>query len=197
MSERSTSGLRERKKARTRALIQREALRLFREQGYAATTVEQIAEAAEVAPSTVFRYFPTKEDLVLMDHFPPFVAALRAAPPELGPVEAVRAAMRETLAAQTPEEIAEGFEREKLMLTVPELWAASLRGVTGVVAALEEIFAERAGRRRGDPEIRNVTGAIMGVILAMWFDWVKDPSMDAPAELDHALAHLQAGLPLT
>src|SRR5580704_2257713 len=60
-------GLRERKKARTRASIREHALRLFREQGYHATTVEKIAEAAEISPSTFFRYFPTKEDLVLQD----------------------------------------------------------------------------------------------------------------------------------
>ena len=64
----STSpGLRERKKARTRATIQREALRLFQRDGYAATSVEAIAAAAEVSPSTFFRYFPTKEDVVLSD----------------------------------------------------------------------------------------------------------------------------------
>ena len=59
--------LRERKKARTRAAIREHALRLIRAQGYDATTVEQIAEAAEVSPSTFFRYFPTKEDVVLQD----------------------------------------------------------------------------------------------------------------------------------
>jgi hypothetical protein len=48
-------GLRERKKAKTRAAIQEHALRLFRIQGYEATTIEQIADAAEVSPSTVFR----------------------------------------------------------------------------------------------------------------------------------------------
>ena len=61
------ASLRERKKARTRASLREHALRLFREQGYQATTVEQIAAAAEVSPSTFFRYFPTKEDLVLQD----------------------------------------------------------------------------------------------------------------------------------
>jgi AcrR family transcriptional regulator len=61
------AGLRERKKAKTRASIREHALRLFREQGYGATTVEQIAEAAEVSPATFYRYFPTKEDVVLQD----------------------------------------------------------------------------------------------------------------------------------
>jgi len=51
-----TLGLRERKKIRTRETIRQEAFRLIEENGYAATTVEQIAEAAEVSPSTFFRY---------------------------------------------------------------------------------------------------------------------------------------------
>jgi AcrR family transcriptional regulator len=189
-------GLRERKKAKTRALIQKEALRLFREQGYAATTVEQIAEAAEVAPSTVFRYFATKEDLVMVDQFPLFMEALQAVPPGVGPVRAVRTAMRAMIEAQTPEERADSLEREILMLTVPELWAASLENVTGVVRTLQEQLAAREGRAPDDPDIRNVTGAIVGVLFAVWFEWVKDPGMDAPVQLERALEHLEAGLPL-
>src|SRR5258705_9122204 len=58
-------GLRDRKKIQTLVTIRREAMRLIEENGYANTTVEQIAEAAEVSPSTFFRYFPSKE-MVLM-----------------------------------------------------------------------------------------------------------------------------------
>src|ERR1700691_3962855 len=98
-------GLRERKKARTRAALREHALRLFREQGYQATTVEQIAAAAEVSPSTFFRYFPTKEDLVLQDDMDTrMVAAFARQPRELAPIAAVRGAMREAWASFTPAE---------------------------------------------------------------------------------------------
>ncbi len=80
------AGLRERKKARTRASLREHALRLFREQGYQATTVEQIAAAAEVSPSTFFRYFPTKEDVVLQDDMDTrLVEAFARQPPDLAP----------------------------------------------------------------------------------------------------------------
>src|SRR5256885_14709692 len=87
-------GLRERKKARTRAAIREHALRLFHEQGYQRTTVEQIAAAAEVSPSTFFRYFPTKEDLVLQDDMDTrMVEAFERQPAGLGPVAAGRGAI--------------------------------------------------------------------------------------------------------
>ncbi|WP_219462386.1 TetR/AcrR family transcriptional regulator [Nonomuraea rhizosphaerae] len=196
MNDRPAQGLRERKKARTKALIQKEALRLFREKGYAATTVEQIAEAAEVAPSTVFRYFATKEDLILDDQFPTFIHELRTAPADLGPVAAMRFVVRTVMAVQSPEELAEGIERERLMFTVPELWAANLENIVGAVSGIRDVLAARAGRPPSDPEIRNVTGAILGVIMAVWLDWSADAELDGPAVLDEALAHLEAGLPL-
>src|SRR2546430_1143928 len=97
-------GLRERKKARTRASIREHALRLFREQGYQHTTVEQIAEAAEVSPSTFFRYFPTKEDVVLQDDMDiRMLEALRRQPPGLAPLAAFRAAVRQVVAAYSTE----------------------------------------------------------------------------------------------
>src|SRR5215467_13921994 len=100
LSSPPAQGLRERKKAKTRAAIQRHALRLFREQGYEETTVEQIAEAAEVSPSTFFRYFPTKEDVVLYDAFDPILfASLEQQPAALTPLQAMRNAIHTVYAA--------------------------------------------------------------------------------------------------
>jgi AcrR family transcriptional regulator len=57
-------GLRERKKQKTRQTIIKVALELFAEQGYEQTTIAEIADAAEVAPRTIFAYFPSKEDIL-------------------------------------------------------------------------------------------------------------------------------------
>ena len=85
-ADRPKPGLRERKKAKTRAAIQEVALRLFERQGYEATTIEQIAEAAEVSPSTFFRYFGSKEDVVVYDALDPIlIEAWRKQPRRLGP----------------------------------------------------------------------------------------------------------------
>jgi len=61
------SGLRERKKRATRTALRDAAMELFARQGFAATTIDQIAEAANVSRATVFGYFPTKEELVFGD----------------------------------------------------------------------------------------------------------------------------------
>ncbi|WP_021595287.1 TetR/AcrR family transcriptional regulator [Actinomadura welshii] len=182
-------GLRELKKARTRAAIQREALRLFRERGYEATTVEQIAQAAEVAHTTVFRYFPTKEDLVISDEADPlFFASLRAQPPELTPVQALRAAMLDVLGGLTPEDLAAGRDRAVLILSVPALRGAAFANFVDTMRTVTTILAEREGRAPGD--VRTLTGAAFGIMLDLMLRWAEDPSLDLPAALDEALATL-------
>jgi AcrR family transcriptional regulator len=63
----ATAGHRERKKQRTREAIARAAIELFVEQGYDATTLAGIAEAAGVSTRTIFAYFPSKEDILFSD----------------------------------------------------------------------------------------------------------------------------------
>src|ERR1700760_518874 len=121
------AGLRERKKARTRATIRREALRLFREQGYQATTVEQVAAAAEVSPSTFFRYFPTKEDVVLQDDLEPLlIEALEHQPRELGVVAAVRSAMRTVFSNMDQQQWDRMRQQAELSMTTPEVRARAM-----------------------------------------------------------------------
>src|SRR4030088_2765953 len=81
-------GLRERKKLKTKEAIQREALRLFQERGYDETTIEQIAAAADISPSTFFNYFPTKEDLIIFDRYDPIFESFLLGMPNDGPLSA-------------------------------------------------------------------------------------------------------------
>jgi AcrR family transcriptional regulator len=189
--------LRERKKAKTRAAIQEHALRLFREQGYTATTVEQIAAAAEISPSTFFRYFPTKEDVVITDDYDPLLAAMFAAQPaELSPIEAVRGAMRAALGAVPAPELARARERVALIQSVPELRATTLDNLVQTMDLLAGLVATRVGREPRDTAVRTFAGALLGVWLSVLFTWADDPDADLGSRLDAAMAHLQAGLPL-
>jgi AcrR family transcriptional regulator len=191
------SGLRERKKARTRAAIRQHALRLFREQGYAATTVEQIAEAAEVSPSTFFRYFPTKEDVVLQDDFDLItIEKFEAQPTGMHPVSAIRAAIREALAGASPEQLAEFRELNRLTVSVPELRSRALDSFIDSVALIADVVAKREGRDPGDFAIRTLAGAVVGVGLSVMVAAVDDPSADVMELMDSGLAQLEAGLPL-
>ncbi|MBT2207414.1 TetR family transcriptional regulator [Actinomadura sp. NEAU-AAG7] len=193
MGERST-GLRELKKARTRAAIQRHALRLFRERGYEATTVEQVAQAAEVAHTTVFRYFPSKEDLVITDDTDPvFYESLRTRPAGMTSVEALRAAMREVLGAFSPEDLAAGRERAILILSVPALRGAAFGNFADTMRNVAVILAERAGRPPDDAAVRTLTGAAFGIMLDLMIRWAEDPALNLPESLDAALATLETG----
>jgi AcrR family transcriptional regulator len=187
--QRQAAGLRERKKARTRTAIQQQALRLFREQGFQATTVEQIAEAAEVAPSTVFRYFATKEDLAVLDDYyslaETVTAALAAQPLAAHPVQALRDAFHEAFAALTDEERAARYERDLLMLTIPELWAANL----GLIVTARRMLGE-AMTSRGQDESGVFTDAVFGVALGVLIDWAKQPEGDPAVAMHEALTRL-------
>ncbi|HEY3953315.1 MAG TPA: TetR family transcriptional regulator [Streptosporangiaceae bacterium] len=190
-------GLRERKKARTRAVIREQALRLFSEQGYQATTVEQIAEAAEVSPSTFFRYFPTKEDVVLQDDFDPIaIEKFEAQPPGLHPVAALRAAITEAFAELPADQIEQWHEVTRLTMAVPELRARTLDNFTQSVTMAAELIAKRQGRDPSDLAVRTVAGAVVGVGLSVMMAAAEDPSADMVALMDAGLAHLEAGLPL-
>jgi AcrR family transcriptional regulator len=161
-------GLRERKKARTREAVQQQALRLFRDQGYAETTVEQIADAAEISPSTFFRYFPTKADVVLSEFLDSRIFQMvTQAPAELDLVGALRHALRQAFAEMTDEEMALEMERNQLIATVPELQRGMLEELARPIRLLAEAFATRLGTSADDPPTLAYAGAAVGVMVAV------------------------------
>ncbi|MGD0084034.1 MAG: TetR family transcriptional regulator [Acidimicrobiales bacterium] len=191
------AGLRERKKAKTRLAIREHAMALFREQGYDRTTVEQIAAAAEVSPSTFFRYFPSKEEVVLQDDYDPLlIAAFQSQPVDTPPAKALRNAMYEVFSSMPDEERAREFERERLMMAVPELRARMLAQITDMIQMLAEVVAERVGRPVDDFEVRNFAGALIGMALGIELTYRDGPVGDYLELFDRGLAHLEAGLPL-
>ncbi len=192
---RTSGGLRARKKARTRALIQEQALRLFAARGYDETTAEQIAEAAEVAVSTLFRYFPTKADIVRYDPLDPILFdAYRRQPPDLPAMSALRAAARGLLESLPPGALSEQLERGRLVLSVPGLRATALDNTERVSGLFVEAEIARTGRAPDAFAVAILIGALTGAITVA----IRQATDEAgfAAALDRTFALLEAGLPL-
>lgn len=165
-------GLRERKKRKTREAIRRATYRLIAEQGYEATSVEQIAEAAEVSPSTVFRYFPTKEDIVLTDEYDPvMVAALRSRPADEPPLESLRFVMHAALRAMQQYAPEEMEQRTRLMVEIPAVRARMTQTMSATSELLAGALAERTRRDPGDLEVRVFTAALLGGLREATLYW--------------------------
>jgi AcrR family transcriptional regulator len=185
-------GLRERKKLKTRQAIRREAFRLIDANGYAATTVEQIAEAADVSPSTFFRYFGSKESLLLADDLDPLIfAAFEAQPPELSPTEAIRRAYTEVMARLRPDQLDFENTRQRLMFSIPELKAAMYDEYYRTVNVVAELIARRIARPTDDFEVRVFAGALTGAMMAAF-----DSAPQTADTIHRALDFVDAGMPL-
>jgi AcrR family transcriptional regulator len=197
-TQHSQLGLRERKKLKTRIAIRRATYGLIAEQGYEATTVEQIAEAAEVSPSTVFRYFPTKEDIVLTDEYDPVMAdLLRSRPADEAPIESLRFMMTDALAAVLETDNEEMVQRTRLLVEVPAVRARMTETLSVTARLLTGILAERTGRDPDDLELRVFTAGVLSTLREVTMYWAERGSQDDLLLLIHrALDVLEAGLRL-
>ncbi|MGW0816093.1 TetR family transcriptional regulator [Streptomyces viridiviolaceus] len=173
-------GLRERKKRRTRDTLLRSALELFTEQGYEGTTVDDIAEAAEVSQRTFFRYFASKEEAAFFvsrlaeSHF---VDAVRRRPRGEAPLDVLRRSLAESwdtigeaIEQLVPLELHMRFYR--VIESTPALLAAHLRRATELEERIARVIAEREGIDvDADPRPRVVVavfGAVMRVTERIW-----------------------------
>ncbi len=132
---------RQRKKNATRDRIRASALRLFSEQGYDATTVEQIAVAAGVSHMTFFRYFPAKEDVALSDSYDPLLAALLEQTPDRWPlIDRIRTALLQGLRQLHDADRGTLLAQNKLIIATPalreRLWASQMHTQQLILKAL-------------------------------------------------------------
>ncbi|MFG2037989.1 TetR family transcriptional regulator [Dactylosporangium sp. NPDC048998] len=189
-------GLRERKKQKTRWAIQEHAVRLFVQQGYDATTVEQIAEAAEISPSTFFRYFKTKEDVVIQDRYDELMAEeIRNAPPDLPPLEVFRRTLTNAFGSIGPEEIEQTMQRAKLQFAVPALRMRALDSMQDSIRYLAAPLAERLGRPKDDFRCQAFVGACVGAMINALMTWVQDGGStdDVISMIEEALSVIAEG----
>ncbi|TDD54961.1 TetR family transcriptional regulator [Nonomuraea terrae] len=166
-------GLREQRKQRTRRALAEAALRLFDAQGYDATTVAEIAAAAELSPATFFNYFPSKEEVVFADRLVNagvLARALEERAPGEPPAEVLLRAVGQAL--ESPAwSVTPGGDlvpvRARLIASVPVLRARALLEIAALQAewsaALVAAYPDDLDGTGADI----LTGALIGAVIAV------------------------------
>ena len=170
----SPSGLRERKKQKTKEAIQREAMRLFLERGYEETTIEQIANAADISPSTFFNYFPTKEDVVLYDRYDPMLLSMLTHRPADEPISASLRSAMQGLDAAMAQDRDMVFARAKLALETPDLRARFWEELEKARELIAGVVAARTGRSPHDYEVRVLSMVVVTAAFEACLEWLRN-----------------------
>jgi AcrR family transcriptional regulator len=167
-------GLRERKKLERRRSIEVAALNRFGENGFDATTIDEIAADADIAPRTFFSYFPTKEDVVLAD----YADRLKRTTDELGRRPASEApwlALRESFAVVAADYEAQRddlIRRFAIMAVNPSVHARSLQLQAGWEDTVAEVLAQRMGVNAEDIRPRLMSSAALACMRSSLRHWI-------------------------
>ncbi|KAF2775236.1 MULTISPECIES: TetR/AcrR family transcriptional regulator [unclassified Streptomyces] len=181
MSERQPN-LRERRRSETRRLVQAHAVRLFTDHGYDAVTVADVAEAAGVSAMTVYRHFPTKEDLVLIDQpaqlVAEHVAASSAAQPLVRRVGSalIEAATNWTGGNGDGQAVNERFLLDclRLMVSTPALRARHLDSQYALQQAIVDALEDDAIGPDAAFRAQAATSACIAAMHTALTRWVED-----------------------
>lgn len=193
-------GLREVKAQRTRDAVVDAALDLFEGEGYEETTMEQIAEAAEISPSTLYRYFPSKE-LIALDPVARTVGSLGRALDDRPSAEPLDIALGHVIHAWLPADDADGQRSLVLRAIIDkstgprarlwDLWAQER-------SLLEEAIARRTGADPSELWVGVASHTVMMVLtmaLDLWRSQVpRRPATEIADEVIRLLA--EKGFPL-
>ncbi|WP_405623726.1 TetR family transcriptional regulator [Streptomyces sp. NBC_00076] len=181
MSERQPT-LRERRRSETRRLVQTHAVRLFTDHGYDAVTVADVAAAAGVSAMTVYRHFPTKEDLVLIDQPAQLIAEQVAASPATQPlVRRVGGALIDAATALTGDNGDEPGTNERflldclrLMVSTPALRARHLDSQYALQQAIVDALGDDATDLDAAFRAKAATSACMAAMHTALTRWTED-----------------------
>lgn len=176
--------------------IQEAALDLFDERGFTSVTIEAIADAAEVSPSSIYRYFGTKEQLVLWDELD--VDFLKAAGEGLAgepPVQAVRKALAEAMAGFYEGNEALARRKTRYALEEPALRPALLEATEQFTNQVADSLRQATDPPMDDFEAAVTAAALVSVMMAASRHWhvggYQTPLRD---ELERALDMVERGL---
>jgi AcrR family transcriptional regulator len=192
-----TLSLREKKARQNRERIFSEGMKLFARDGYDQTTMEAIAEAAEVSPSTLYRYYPTKESII----FRPLAASLEKFATTFID-SAVHHPLEEALADAIFEVIQHAETQVKEHATwrsivdnTPNFRARMLDYVFGSFDQLSELLAERLQAQKTDLRVIlavRLAFTVQSVALDIWHESGGLKSPRSMAEEAMRLLHEQA-----
>ncbi|WP_017579055.1 TetR family transcriptional regulator [Nocardiopsis valliformis] len=184
---------REQKRERTRNALREAAFRLFAEHGYEDTTVARIAAEAGVSHMTFFRYFPTKEDVVLQDDYDPLLEELiRAQPPDKPALRRVRDAVMSAVPAVYAREREALLLRSRLLLTTPALRSRMGESMDGSRSAFERGLSDPEAAAAPPMAARVVASACTAALTTAITVWVEqDGETDLPALMDQAFDALE------
>lgn len=180
------------KTQRTRAKIQSAALELFVERGYDGTTVERISAAAGVSHMTFFRYFQSKDGVLLDDPYDPAIeAAVAAQPAHLSPLDRACGGILSAWSGIAEEDMGDVRVRMKIAVGHPQLrarmWENNLATQRVIAKALR---SSGAGRLEADV----AAGACMGALIAALTEWAASEEGSIGQRIEFAMAQLAPGL---
>jgi len=187
-------GLRERKKQRTRDQIVEAAYGLFAERGFQATTVAEIAAAADIAPRTFFAYFPSKEAVVFHDFdamFASLKATIEGRPEGESAIDALRRWLENSLPAEH-DESDEAVLRKRMCVEQPALDSHKRH----LISRLEDILREGVARDLGEPAdgLRPTLVAAAAVAALTAIDDEARDKAESMRLLDETLVFLRGGV---
>ncbi|MER6999416.1 helix-turn-helix domain-containing protein [Streptomyces sp. NPDC000410] len=192
------STLRAQRRAETQRTIQAYAVRLFTERGYDATTVTDVAEAAGVSPMTVYRHFPTKEDLVLIDQRAQLVTERIVASSATQPlVRRIGGALIDSAAALTSggsrDDLTASKQfllaRVRLMISTPALRARHLDNNYALQQAIVDALGGDATGADAAFHAHAAAGACLAALHTALVRWAEDEGRtELPDVVTKALA---------